>query len=106
MTRARLPNRRFTETFEIKVGGLLYTASVGRYPNGSIAELFLWNRKSNSAADTTARDAAIAFSFAVQHGADPDAIRRALCRDSHGRASGPLGAALDVLLDREGASAS
>jgi len=32
------------------------------------------------------------------YGADPNAIRRALCRDSSGRASGPLGAALDFLL--------
>jgi hypothetical protein len=37
----------------------------------------------------------IAFSFAVQHGADIETIRRALCRDSQGRASGPLAAALD-----------
>jgi hypothetical protein len=40
---------------------------------------------------------AIAFSFAVQHGADPEAIRGALSRDSHGNASGPLGAALDAI---------
>jgi hypothetical protein len=34
-------------------------------------------------------------------GADPRAIRLALCRDSQGRASGRLGAALDVLLGGE-----
>jgi hypothetical protein len=50
-------------------------------------------------ADTNARDAAIAFSFAVQHGADPEAIRRALCRDAKGNASGPLGAALDIIAE-------
>jgi hypothetical protein len=93
--RARLPNRRMAETFDLEVGGLKYTATVSRFPDGRIAELFLGNHKSNSAADTNARDAAITFSFAVQHGADADAIRRALSRDSHGRASGPLGAALD-----------
>jgi hypothetical protein len=43
----------------------------------------------------TARDAAIAFSIAVQHGADLEVIRRALCRDARGNASGRLGAALD-----------
>jgi hypothetical protein len=59
--------------------------------------LFLSNHKNNSGADTNARDAAIAFSFAVQHGADPEAIRRALCRDAKGNASGPLGAALDAI---------
>jgi hypothetical protein len=96
--RQRLPNRRHAETFEIEVAGLKYIATVGRFPDGRVAELFLSNHKSNSAADTAARDAAIAFSFAVQHGADSDAIRRALCRDNQGRTSGPLGAALDCIM--------
>jgi len=70
-SRRRLANRRLAETFELEVGGLKYTATVGRFPDGSIGELFLNNHKSNSAADTNARDAAITFSIAVQHGADP-----------------------------------
>ena len=40
-------------------------------------------------------------SIAVQHGADPETIRSALCRDSHGRASGPLAAALDLIMGNE-----
>jgi hypothetical protein len=99
--RQRLANRRSSISFELEVGGLKYTATVSRFADGRIGELFLNNHKSNSAADTNARDSAIVFSFAVQHGADPDAIRRALCRDSQGRASGPLGAALDLLLGDE-----
>jgi hypothetical protein len=59
----------------------------------------LSNHQSNSAADVNARDAAIAFSFAVQYGADPEAIRSALSRDSQGRASGPLGAVLDIIAE-------
>jgi ribonucleoside-diphosphate reductase alpha chain len=98
MTRERLPNRRLAETFDLEVGGLRYTATVGRFPDGKIGEIFLNNHKSNSAADANARDAAIVFSIAVQHGADPDAIRRALCRDAQGRASGPLGTALDRIV--------
>lgn len=43
-----------------------------------------------------ARDAAIILSFALQHGADIDEIR-ALCRNSAGRALGPIGQALDIL---------
>ena len=77
---------------------LHYTATVGYYPDGRIGELFLNNHKSNSTADTNARDAAIAFSFAVQHGANVEDIHKALCRESDGRASGPLGAALDVIV--------
>jgi len=97
VTRERLPNRRASETFDVEVAGLRYTATVSRFATGKIGELFLSNHKSNSGADTNARDAAVAFSFAVQHGADPEAIRKALCRDSLGRALGPLGAALDHL---------
>src|SRR5215472_14548698 len=97
--RTRLLNRRGSTKFELEVGGLRYTCTFSRFPDGRIGELFLTNHKSNSAADVNARDAAITFSIAVQHGADQHAIRRALCRDSHGRASGPLGAALDRLLE-------
>jgi len=99
--RQRLPNRRAAETFDFEHAGLKYTCTISRYPDGSISELFLNNHKSNSGADVAARDSAIVFSFAVQHGADPEAIRRALCRDSNGNASGPLGAALDII-KREG----
>jgi hypothetical protein len=102
--RERLPDRRLSSTFELEVAGLHYTATVSCFSDGRIAELFLTNHKSNSAADTAARDAAIAFSFAVQHGADADAIRRSLCRDSRGQASGPLGTALDLLAGTEGGS--
>src|SRR6187549_3107550 len=95
--RRRLPNRRPAEHFALEVAGLRYTCTVGCFPDGTIGELFLTNHKSNSGADVHARDAAIAISFALQHGADIEAIRRALCRDSQGRATGPLGAALDAI---------
>jgi hypothetical protein len=99
--RERLPNRRLAETFDIEVAGLHYTATVSRFADGRIGEVFLNNHKSNSAADTNARDSAIVFSIAVQHGADPEVIRRALCRDSQGKASGPLGKALDAIAEQE-----
>ena len=102
MTRQRLPNRRLAETFELTVAGLRYTCTVGWFPDGSIAELFLNNHKSNSAADTNARDSAIVFSIAVQCGASPEVIRQALSRNSQGRASGPLGTALDLIATEQG----
>jgi ribonucleoside-diphosphate reductase alpha chain len=97
MSRRRLPDRRAAETFDLEVAGLCYVCTVGRFADGRLGEIFLQNHKSNSAADTNARDSAIVFSIAVQCGADPETIRKALCRDSQGRASGPLGAALDLL---------
>jgi hypothetical protein len=95
--RERLPNRRQSETFDFECAGLRYTCTIGRFRDGRIAEIFLSNQKSNSAADTAARDAAIVASIALQFGANVETIRRALCRDSRGHASGPLGAALDEL---------
>ena len=89
-------------TTEFEVAGLRYTCTISRFPGGSISELFLGNHKSNSQADTNARDSAIVSSFAVQHGADPEAIRRALCRDTSGRACGPLGRALDIIAESGG----
>jgi hypothetical protein len=56
------------------------------------------------AIDTNARDSAIAASLAQQYGADIETIRKALCRNSHGRASGPRGIALDLLTEVEGDS--
>ena len=97
MTRRRLADRRVATTFELTVADLRYTCTIGRFPDGSIAELFLNNHKSNSTADINARDAAIVFSIAVQSGADPEMIRRALSRNSQGRALGPLGTALDLI---------
>src|SRR5215471_3824105 len=99
--RERLPNRRLGETFELEVAGLRYIATVSRFPDGRLGEIFLSNLKSNSAADTNARDSAIVCSIALQCGADPETIRRALCRDSGGRPSGPLGAALDRIAEEE-----
>ena len=101
--RKRLPDRRASQTFELEAGGLTYTATFSRFDDGSLGELFLSNHKSNSQSDTNARDAAITFSIAIQHGADPEVIRRALCRDSQGRASGPLAAALDLIIGSSGA---
>jgi hypothetical protein len=95
--RRRLPNRRPSEFFDFESLSLRFTGSVSRYDDGRIGELFLDNHKAGSQIGTLVRDAAIVSSFALQHGADIDAIRRALCRDGEGKASGPLGAALDLI---------
>jgi len=100
-SRRGLANRRASITFSFEVGGLAYVATVSRYPDGAVGEIFLSNDKSNSTADVNARDAAIACSLALQFGADPETIRSALCRDADGTASGPLGAALDLIFGQE-----
>jgi hypothetical protein len=101
MTRTRPPDRRLAENFELQASGLRYTCTVRRFPDGRLAEIFLTNHKAASHADTSARDAAITFSIAIQHGADPEVVRLAPCRDSNGKANGPLGTALDLILGQE-----
>jgi hypothetical protein len=97
MSRARLPNRRLSENFTFEHAGMRFTGTVSRFPDGRIAEVFLGNHRADSQADVCARDAAILLSFALQFGADIETIRRALCRDSQGRAQSPVAAALDLL---------
>jgi hypothetical protein len=99
--RERLPNRRRCESFTFELAGLRYTATVGFYPDNRIGEVFLVNHKQGNQSDTNARDAAIILSFALQHGADINAIRKALCRDGQSKALGPVGAALDIIAASE-----
>jgi hypothetical protein len=97
--RERLANRRSSEFFSIEAMALRFRVSASRYPDGRLAELFMHANKAGSAVGTLVNDCAIILSFALQHGADAEAIRRALCRDSEGRPLGPMGVALDLLAD-------
>jgi hypothetical protein len=87
--------------FDFESMGMKFTASISPDADGNVLEIFVDNHKAGSAVGTLVRDAAIILSFALQHGADINSIRKALGRDSSGRALGPLGVALDVL-DGEG----
>jgi ribonucleoside-diphosphate reductase alpha chain len=95
--RRRLENRRAALSFELEVAGLRYTATVGRFPDGRIAEVFLQNHKPGSQSDSNARDAAVAASLALQFGCPLEVLQRALLRDAQGRPSTPLGAAIDAI---------
>src|SRR5215472_2526861 len=99
--RQRLKDRRACESFELEVAGQHFTATVGRYADGAIGEIFLQNHKPGSQSDSNARDAAVAASLALQFGCPLDVLQRALLRDSRGRASTPLGTAIDRLLESE-----
>ena len=96
-TRRRLPNRRGHELLSFEHGGINYTAGVGRYENGDLAEIFLNACKHGTAVDVNARDAAVAASLLFQFGCHVDTLRKALTRNSDGSASGPLACALDLV---------
>jgi hypothetical protein len=95
--RQRLPNRRASVTFNFECNQLPYRATISRYPNGDLAEIFLSNSKAGSDSDSAAKDSAVICSLALQHGVPLPTIRKALLRDPRGIASSPLGKALDVI---------
>src|SRR5262245_59256254 len=97
--RTRLPNRRPCEHFSFQCNNLSYTASIGRFPDGRLAEIFISNSKAGSHSDSGAKDAAVIASIALQHGVPLEVIRHALLRDSRGVASSPRGVALDFVAE-------
>jgi ribonucleoside-diphosphate reductase alpha chain len=95
--RARLPNRRGSEQLSFDCNGLRYVATISRFPDGRLAEIFLSNAKAGSHSDSAAKDSAVVCSIALQYGVPLDVIRHALLRDARGVASSPLGVALDLV---------
>ena len=94
ITRNRLSNRRNNETFELEVAGLHYTATISRFPDGRVGEIFLTNTKPSSQSDVNARDAAVAASLALQFGCPIEVLSHALLRDPARQASVPAGTSL------------
>ena len=84
-----VPNRRAAEMFDFEHGGRKWTATISRFPDRRIAEIFLDPPKV-SAIGELAAEAAIVASLALQSGCPLETLRHAL----DGRDAGPLGAAL------------
>jgi len=95
-----LPERRYSETFELKHGGQnsAFAVTVGRYPDGALGEVFITGAKSGSEMDAVTRDSAILLSLALQHGVPLDTIRHALTRERTGAPSTIVGAVVDRII--------
>ena len=90
--RERLPNRRATELIDFDHDRRRWTATIGRYPDGRVAEVFIDGPK-ESPIIALAQDGALAASLALQSGCPLDTLRRAL----DGREAGPLEVALALI---------
>jgi len=97
--RTRLQNRRASETFAFECSGRRFIATISRFPNNELADIFLNNGRAGSDVDAAAKDSAILCSLALQHHVPLETIRKALLRDSRGTASSPLGVALDIIAE-------
>src|SRR3954469_1368271 len=96
--RRRLPSRRQHQLVDFRHAGYRYTAGLGFFETGGLAEIFInVPGRSGSAIEAVARDAAILTSICLQYGASVATIRHALTRNSDGSAGGPVGVVLDLL---------
>jgi hypothetical protein len=95
--RRRLNNRRFSETLSFQCNGFSYVATISRFSDGRLSEIFINNSKAGSQSDSAAKDSAVVCSIALQFDVPMETIRRALLRDPRGVAASPLGTALDII---------
>jgi hypothetical protein len=100
--RRRPPNRREHEAIAFTFRGHEYTAGVGRFVDGALAELFLDCAKVSTPLAADARDAAVCLSLALQYGVPVVAIREAVSREADGSPAGIIGATLDLLTPNNG----
>lgn len=97
MTREVLPNRRACQVFGIDHGGIDYTVTVGRYPDGRVGEIFISTNKAGSDVDHMARDQAILMSFALQYGGTVEQLAAGVTRKPDGEPAHLAGAVLDAV---------
>jgi hypothetical protein len=95
MIRRTLPQRRAAETFDMRFWNQLFTVTVGFYADGTPGEVFIGGGKTGQDIQSTARDAAVVISLALQHGVPVADLRHAVTRDSSGAAASILGAIAD-----------
>jgi hypothetical protein len=99
--RKNLPQRRAAETFTVVHWNQPFSVTVGFFDDDTPGEVFIDSRKTGGDVEAIARDAGVAISSVLQHGANIEAIRHAVTRDSNGTPLSILGAVVDALAGRE-----
>ena len=77
--RRTLPQRRASETFDLRFWNQNFSITIGRYRDGTLGEIFIDGGKSGQDVQSTSRDAAVVISLALQHGVPIETIP-ARCR--------------------------
>jgi hypothetical protein len=96
-----LPARRACETFELRHGNQQFNVTIGRYPDGRPAEVFINGPKVGSELEVVARDAAVLISIALQSRVPLGIMRHAITREANGDASTIIGQVIDLLASQE-----
>ena len=97
MTRTKLPDRRAAETIEFVHDNLTYIVTFFRFPDGTLAELFMDVAKPGTPMNLIAKDMATLASIALQRGVPLSEITAALSQELNGTMLGPLGVALALI---------
>ena len=97
-----LPRRRAAEN-NLRFWNQLFTVTVGFYADGTPGEVFIDGGKTGQDIQSTARDAAVVLSLALQHGVPPETIRHAVTRGASEEPASILGAIVDALPAAAGA---
>jgi hypothetical protein len=92
-----LPQRRAAETFDLRFWNQPFTVTVGFYADGTPGEVFIDGGKTGQDIQSTARDAAVVLSLALQHGVPPDTIRHAVTRGASEEPASILGTVIDSI---------
>lgn len=102
-SRNPLPQRRLSETFELRHGGknILFAVTLSRYPDGKIGEVFISGAKAGSEIEAVARDGAVLLSIALQYNVPLKTIKHAITREQDGTPSTIVGAVIDKLAHNE-----
>ena len=87
--REKLPNRRGSAAFCFEHAGARYTATISRFSDGRLAEIFIDHARPNSQLAELANDAAVLVNLLLQHGVTAAKIRHSI--------SGPIATALDKI---------
>ncbi len=91
MNRRRLPDRRNSEIITFDHEGRTYRATISRFADGRVAEVFLDTGRYGADLQVNAADSAILCSLALQHGVPAAVIRDAI--------KGPIGRALHLFVE-------
>ncbi len=103
--RRELPTRRVSENLYFDLNGVRYWATISRFDDGRLAEIFLDVGKDTSnqpnlvgaPLDIMAKDLATLASLALQFGVPVEVIKKALSQSVEGKMLGPLGLLLETI---------
>lgn len=100
MSREKLPQRRYSESFDLVSNGIRFSVTLSVYEGGRIGEVFIGMLKAaGTVMDLHARDLAVLISLALQHGISLETMFEATTKTAQGEPEGLAGHVLRAMID-------